>query len=60
MVELAQEYLALRRQLGYALVAPGKALLSFARYADRLGHRGPITIDLAVRWAVSVRPSAVG
>lgn len=60
MMDLAQEYLALRRQLGYALVTPGKALLSFARYADSIGHRGPITIDLAVRWAKllqGVRPS---
>jgi site-specific recombinase XerD len=51
MVELAWEYLTLRRQLGYALVTPGKALLAFARYADSTGHRGPVTIDLAVRWA---------
>jgi integrase len=51
MVDLAQEYLALRRQLGYALHSPGKALLAFARYADSLGHRGPLTVDLAVRWA---------
>jgi site-specific recombinase XerD len=51
MVDLAQEYLALRRQLGYALVTPGQALLAFARYADSIGHRGPVTIALAVRWA---------
>jgi integrase len=51
MVDLAQEYLALRRQLGYALVTPGQALLAYARYADSIGHRGPVTIALAVRWA---------
>lgn len=51
MVELAQEYLTLRRQLGYALATPGQALLAFARYADSIRHRGPVTIDLAVRWA---------
>jgi len=48
---LAQEYLALRRQLGYALHGTGQQLLAFARYADALGHRGPITVELAVRWA---------
>ena len=51
MEERAQEYLALRRQLGYALHSTGQQLLAFARYADGLGHRGPITVDLAVRWA---------
>ena len=51
MMSLAQEYLTLRRQLGYALRSPGHDLLSFARYADGIGHRGPITLDLAVRWA---------
>ena len=51
MVELAEEYLELRRRLGFALVGPGKQLLHFARYADEIGHRGPITTELAVRWA---------
>lgn len=51
MEDLAQEYLALRRQLGYALRSTGQQLLAFARYADGLGHRGPITVALAVRWA---------
>jgi integrase len=51
MVELAQQYLELRRQLGYSLRGPDRQLLQFARYADCSGHRGPITIELAVRWA---------
>lgn len=51
MVALVEEYLALRRRLGFALVTPGQALLSFARYADRIGHRGPVTVEFAVRWA---------
>jgi integrase len=51
MEALAQEYLMLRRQLGYALHSTGQQLLAFARYADGLGHRGPITVALAVRWA---------
>jgi len=51
MTRLAAEYLALRRKLGFALKTSGSLLLNFARYADRSGHKGPITIDLAVRWA---------
>jgi len=51
MVDLAEEYLAVRRQLGYLLKTEGAELLRFARYADQSGHRGPITIELAVRWA---------
>ena len=51
MTRLAEEYLALRRKLGFALEATGSVLLNFARYADRSGHQGPVTIELAVRWA---------
>lgn len=51
MTRLAEEYLSLRRKLGFALKATGSVLLNFARYADRSGHQGPVTIELAVRWA---------
>jgi integrase len=51
MVSLVDEYLAYRRRLGYQLRAEGQMLLEFARYADRSGHRGPLTSELAVRWA---------
>jgi integrase len=51
MVTLVQEYLSLRRQLGYALHSTGQQLMAFARYADAVGHRGPITVELAVTWA---------
>lgn len=51
LVALVEEYLALRRQLGFALLSSGRELLGFARYADGVGHRGPITVELAVRWA---------
>jgi integrase len=53
MVALAQEYLDYRRRLGFRLRSEGKMLLAFARYADRLVHRGPLTTELAVRWARS-------
>ena len=43
MLALVQEYLAFRRTLGFALGTAGQELLLFARYADRTGHRGPVT-----------------
>lgn len=49
------DYLALRRRLGFQLDTPGSLLAEFARYADRVGHHGPITTDLAVRWALTTR-----
>jgi len=51
------DYLALRREMGYELRSQGLLLLDFARFADRQGHVGPITVDLARRWAMSTRAS---
>jgi hypothetical protein len=51
MVNLVEEYLEYRRRLGYRLLIEGQILLGFARYADRSGHRGPLTTELAARWA---------
>jgi integrase len=51
MVELGEQYLSFRRELGYALEVQGGELLRFCRYADDLGHKGPITTELAERWA---------
>jgi len=53
VVSLVEDYLAVRRRMGYALDIAGKQLLAFARFADRMGHQGPITFDLAVQWAQS-------
>jgi integrase len=53
LVTLVDEYLALRRGLGFELETPSWLLHDFARYADRIGHRGPLTVDLAVNWAKS-------
>jgi integrase len=50
-VPLADEYLALRRKLGFELKIEGRELLLFARYLDDIGHDGPLTIELALRWA---------
>jgi integrase len=51
MVRLVEEYLDYRRRLGYQLRTEGQMLLEFARYADRSGHCGPLTTELAARWA---------
>ena len=52
-LDLVQEYLAFRRGLGFDLKTAGWMLIDFARYADRTGHDGHVTIDLAVRWALT-------
>jgi integrase len=51
MADRVEEYLAYRRALGYRLRSEGLLLQSFARYADDSGHRGPLTTELALRWA---------
>jgi integrase len=37
--------------LGYALKNDERALLNFGRYADKIGHKGPLTLALALEWA---------
>jgi site-specific recombinase XerD len=51
MISRVKAYLAHRRAFGYKLRIEGQMLLSFARYADRSGHRGPLTRAVALRWA---------
>lgn len=50
-VKAAEQYLCLRRKLGFAIKIEGEQLMRFARYADSSGHNGPLTIELAVHWA---------
>jgi integrase len=49
------EYLSFRRGLGFDLGSAAWHLRSFARYAEQVGHRGPITLDLATQWALRSR-----
>jgi integrase/recombinase XerC len=44
-------YLATRRSLGFALVKDGFELHDFVRYAEQMGHTGPLTAPLAIQWA---------
>lgn len=60
MAARVEDYLVARRQMGFDLDIAGSQLLAFARFADEAGHGGPITLDLAVRWARSAsRPTAL-
>jgi integrase len=45
------QYLAERRHLGFKLDSMGYALVHFARYVTKIGHRGPLTVDLMADWA---------
>ncbi len=51
MESVAMDHLSLRRKLGFIVGDQARRVLSFARYADRAGHQGPITTELAVGWA---------
>ena len=51
MASRVEEYLAYRRALGYQIRAEAQMRQSFARYADDTGHDGPLTTELALRWA---------
>ena len=48
-------YLASRRQAGFALDIDGQQLKRFAAFAEQVGHRGPVTVKLAMRWATDSR-----
>ncbi len=54
---LVDDYLRVRRGLGFDLESTEWKLREFATYADRIGHRGAVTIELAVEWAQSSRSS---
>lgn len=44
-MQRAQEILAERRRLGFQAHKSHHALMSFARYADRMGHPGPLNVE---------------
>jgi integrase/recombinase XerD len=55
--EAAEDYLALRRSLGFELVVPGRHVLQFADHLDTLGA-AHVTIELAVAWATQPAEAA--
>jgi integrase len=48
----AEEYLAMRRALGFKLVSQGPRLMSFVRFCEERGQ-GRVTAGLAVEWATA-------
>jgi integrase len=48
-----RKYIAERRAGGFALTIEERQLLRFARFVDRSGYRGPLTVQLASRWALA-------
>jgi integrase len=50
---LAEDYIAMRRGLGYRLRGQATYLRNFAGVLDRGGHHGPVPLALSVDWAAS-------
>jgi integrase len=48
-------YLADRRHAGFALKIEAGQLARFARFVDESGYRGPLTVEVASRWACANR-----
>lgn len=55
MLAKVEAYLADRRSAGFALKIDGTQLARFARFVDESGYCGPLTVELASRWAISSR-----
>ena len=51
LLAAAEEYLALRRSLGFKLTEVGRTLLQFVRFTEREGAAS-VTTELALRWAI--------
>jgi integrase len=51
MATMVEAYLQYRRQAGFALEIEGAQLMRFAHFSEQAGHRGPLTVKLAVQWA---------
>lgn len=48
-----ESYLANRRHAGFQLRIAGQQLMNFAQFAEQSEHHGPLTLELAVRWATA-------
>ncbi len=58
MQSLVEEYLAERRRLGFSLKISGSQLMTFARFADQSGHRGPLNCRIILGWVQGQIPLA--
>lgn len=50
---LVEEYITLRRGLGYRPPSQERALRAFARYLDQSGHEGPVPLETSLDWAAA-------
>ena len=55
--ELAEDYVAMRRSLGYRLGGQAVYLRNFAGFLDRSGQDGPVPLALSVEWATATSSS---
>jgi len=55
MQSKVEAYLAERRREGFSMKIAGQQLSWFAQFTDATGYRGPLTIELASRWALTNR-----
>jgi integrase len=55
MMSKVKAYLSYRQHGGFRLMIAGRQLLNFAQFSDSSGYRGPLTVELASRWAVANR-----
>lgn len=51
--DMVDDYVALRRGLGYQLIGQSRYLHNFAAFLDRAGHHGPVPLASSVDWATS-------
>ena len=54
---LVDDYLIARRGLGFGLETSEWLLRDFASHVDRVGHSGPLTIELMIQWAQASQSS---
>ena len=53
VVALVDDYIGMRRGLGYRSPVQERALRAFARRLDRDGHHGPLPLQASLDWATS-------
>jgi integrase/recombinase XerD len=53
MTARVEEFIALRRGLGYRSPTQERSLRAFGRHLDHDGHQGPIPLDSSLKWATS-------
>jgi integrase len=51
--EHVEAYISFKQGMGVTMISEASALRQFRRYAESLGHEGPVTLELAVSWARS-------